>query len=321
MPREKRARHSFILLEALASLSILSMIVAGMTTGAVAMMETGNYVADAAAAQDRADQIFSMLKMPADFCGYGLPRSVDLYRKIFAPAALAPPFSWDGVISVVDTQMKNGAVRKNGTCRIVYGIRSGYSIMDVVAVSGDILKIRISGIDDKLESVPSRLRPDSLKNWALFGSGLPFARPLWLKSGAKDAYTGKYLNLVWNRSLSPETELRLHKNDELLYLGAIECNITLYDEKEEEGIFYIKDMRGGGRQPRENGVMDARFVLDPDRRVLRVFLLIRGNRRYEDIKTKGTPPGWPPDYAREIPKQARHYRLFAFSESFELKNN
>jgi hypothetical protein len=141
---------------------------------------------------------------------------------------------------------------------------------------------------------------------------------MWLSGDMKESGSATILNLVWNKAGSPEAEITIHKNDYLFYMDAMECEVNIKDDGEE--IFYIKDMREGAWQPRERGVIDARFALDPGRRVLRVLLLVRGDRRYDHIKTKDTPPGWPQEYAPDITPAARHYRLFTFAESFELKN-
>ncbi|MDR1514208.1 MAG: hypothetical protein LBS45_00810 [Synergistaceae bacterium] len=326
-PGRNRSSRSFILLESLASLSVLSMIVTGVVVGAIAIMETGNYVADVAAAQDRADQIFSLLKMPADLCGYGLPKSAPLYRQAFAQAGIKEPFNWDGVISVMDNKIINNVFRKNGVCRIVYGIPTGACLMRSSVISDDQVRISAKVIGkseggkvmlDRLDPVKSPDRPRSVKNWLLFGSALPQACPMWLSGDMEVSFIGKKLNLVWNKTAFPDAPINIHKHDNLFYMGAIEFGADKTSKGED--IFYINNLRGGGRQPRELGIIDARFELHPGRKILRVLLLVRGDRRYEEIKTKDVPAGWPAEYASDIPNEARHYRLFAFAESFELKN-
>jgi hypothetical protein len=304
------------------------MIVSGILLGSLAILETGNYVADAAAARDRADQVFSMLKLPADLCGYGLPKSAPLYRKAFAQAGNKDPFNWDGVISVTDTKIINNSFRKNSTCRIVYGILTGACLADSVVISDDEVRISAKVIGkseagkvmlDRLDPVRSRYElPKSVKNWLLFGSALPRTCPMWLSGDMETSSAGKKLNLVWNKAAFPDAPINIHKHDNLSYMAAIEFGADTNSKGEE--IFYVNNLTGGGRQPRERGIIDARFELSGGGKILRVLLLVRGDRRYAEVKTKSVPEGWPARYAPDIPEESRHYRLFAFTESFELKN-
>jgi hypothetical protein len=326
----RRASGAFILLEAVVSLSILSLIVAGIMTGAIVILEIGNYVADVGAAHDKADQVFSMLKYPADFCGYGMPASAALYREAFANVSGKEPFNWDGVISISDTKMNDGGgYRKNGTCRIVYAVPNGARVLEDTVISEDKFQLRAYGDKTILEYLeptilpnegskesPKYKEPKSVKNWILFSSSLPIRRPMWVLE--KTGYSRiKKLTLKWNKAVSQDALINIHRNDALCYMDAIECEVNT---SKGDTVFYIKNLRGGGRQPKEDGVIDVRFSLDADRKMLYALLLVRGDRRYEEIKTKGIPSGWPPEYAADIPENARHYRLFTFAESFELKN-
>ncbi|MDR0615708.1 MAG: hypothetical protein LBG29_02775 [Synergistaceae bacterium] len=314
----KRSSSAFILLEAIASLSILSMIAAGITTGAIAILEIGHYVADVGAAYDRADQVFSMLKRPADLCGYGMPGSAALYREAFANVSDKAPFSWDGAISIADTEISKGVYRKNGTCRIVYCLASGAHVMKDTTASADKFQLTAYGKGTILEWIePASEKPTLLKNWVLFGSSLPLQHPMWISDKIEGYTSIKKLTLNWNKPASADGSINFHRNDGLYYICAIECQVSAFGG---DAIFYVKDFRGGGRQPKENGIIDARFRMDEGRKMLYVALLVRGDRRYEGIKTAGTPSGWPEEYAPDIPESARRYRLFAFAESYELKN-
>jgi hypothetical protein len=317
----RRASGAFILLEAVASLSILSLIVAGITTGAIAILEIGNYVADVGSAYDRADHVFSMLKYPADLCGYGMPESVTLYREVFSNVGSTVPFNWDGVISIADTRMHGGGYRKNGTCRIVYGIPTGAYVLEGGVISEDTFQLTAYGSYTFLDLLKPAKEPKSVKNWILLGASMPIRRPMWVLDKMEGMTSLRKMTLMWNKAASADTEIIIRRNDNLCYMGAIECEVNTVKEETamEDTVFYIYDLRGGGRQPREDGVIDIRFSLDADRKMLYVMLLVRGDRRYEEIKTKEIPD-WPQEYAADIPEAARHYRLFAFAESFELKN-
>jgi hypothetical protein len=117
-------------------------------------------------------------------------------------------------------------------------------------------------------------------------------------------------------------ELIIPRNDALFYLRAAEMQTRAFDNWQSDGdfAFFTNDCTGSGWQPRVMGVVDARFELDDDRRLLRVSLLVRGEKRYGRIVTEGTPSGWPDDWAGDIPEIARRYRLYTHSVAIDLKN-
>jgi hypothetical protein len=213
--------------------------------------------------------------------------------------------------------MVASASRKNGTCRIVYGIPSGVRTRAEAATSEDIFVLEMTGVPKLLELVHSGESPNSVKDWALFGSMLPECRPIWLAGVIADSGASKKMRFRWYKPLSPDCEIYIPENDELFYLGAIECKVGI---RNGEFLFYVNDFKGDGEQPRESGVVDIRFELDDSKRLLKVMLLVAGNIRYDEIKTKRTPTGWTEEYASDIPESARHYRLFAYTELFGLKN-
>jgi hypothetical protein len=315
-PYDKGKRGAYFLMELAVTMSALFIMISGITHFALMVLETVNYIADTGAARERANQVFSILKLPADFCGYGLQKSVSLYKETFGDVNNFEPFSWDGPISVVDSALPS-ILRKNGTCRIAYGIPSSSAYIGMEAsVSDDVFDLLTSGNPSLLEKA-SYDDPLTPKNWILVGSMLPNRRPMWLSKKIEDFAPYKKLTLKWVRPLSGGSGISVHKNDALVYLSAIQCEVK---QTGDDYTFYVKNYRGGGNQPREKGVIDVRFELDSGGKLIKVMLLVRGNRRYSDIKTKETPVGWPEKYASDIPVPARHYRLFAFSESFELKN-
>jgi hypothetical protein len=312
----KGKRGAFFLMELAMTMSALFIMVSGITHFSLAVLETVNYIVDASAARGRANQVFSILKLPADFCGYGLQKSVSLYKEAFGDVNAFEPFSWDGPISVVDSELPS-TLKKNGKCRIAYGIPSSSAYIGMEAsASDDVFDLLTSGNPSLLEKA-SYDGPLTPKNWILVGSMRPDRRPMWLVKGIKDFAPHKKLTLKWIRPLPSGGEIYAPKNDSLFYLSAIQCEVK---QTGDDYTFYVKNYRGGGNQPRERGIIDVRFELGSGGKLLKVLLLSRGDRRYSDIKTKETPIGWPEKYASDIPESARHYRLFVFSESFELKN-
>jgi hypothetical protein len=52
------------------SIMALSMVTAGIMLSSLVIIEVRNYAEDVGTAQDRADQVFSILKLPLDHSGY-----------------------------------------------------------------------------------------------------------------------------------------------------------------------------------------------------------------------------------------------------------
>jgi hypothetical protein len=111
--------------------------------------------------------------------------------------------------------------------------------------------------------------------------------------------------------------LLIPQNDEMSLIRAMECGVLIYDG---DPTFFSDNHLGGGKQPRVSGVIDARFEIASPHNLLRVFLITRGERRHDGEISSSPPPGWPEKYATVISPEARHYRLYAFTASFELKN-
>jgi hypothetical protein len=308
---------AFTLVEVLFAALTIPLVMASIITGTLFFTEIGSYAEDVCIAQDRAEHTFSLMKLPIDHSGYGLPKDASEYKAAFG-SGLGKPFSWNGPMSVEDATV-GGNIRKNAACRIAYGIPSMVYVKSEVVTSSDTLELSASGMPDLLETTAgAKAKPSAVKNWVLAGSMLPYSRPFWITSAADAAKNGKKLSLRWNKPLGFSEEIFIPENDELFYLGAVECRVLA--SSDGDYIFYMEDYRGGGRQPRQEGVIDARFEIDSSKKMLKVHLLVRGERRYDEIKTTGTPVGWPEKYASDIPDLARRYRLFAFSESFALKN-
>jgi hypothetical protein len=309
-------RRSFILVEIVMSMFALSMIVGGIMSGTLLMAEISYFSEDSAIARDRADNVFSIMRLPADMCGYGMPRGAAEYKTAFR-GGTGSPFNWEGVVDTLDIKVEidNKSVwRTDASCRIVYGIPTKIYTKCETEVSGGSLNLRTDDSPGLLESVQLG-KPNSVKNWIISGSLTP-RRPMWLKTSSKSG-PENILHLMYNEPDEEPAPMFIPENDRLFYMGAMDWRVLV---TETDFVFYVNNLRGGGTQPVQNGVVDARFELDETKRTLKVWLLVRGDRMYSEVRTAGIPSGWPVEYSANIPTKARHYRLFAFSESFALKN-
>jgi hypothetical protein len=305
--------------EVVISVMVISLTAAGIMLGALAFLETGRYAEDVGAARERAEHVFSMIRLPLDHCGYGMPGDPYEYREAFSEIKLEP-FLWDGAISVANAILSKaggGGRRLNAACRIAFGLPSGVRVKKELPTSRDRIEVIAGEKPSLLEIVNTGDNPDSVKNWALLGAILPRRRPLWLDNSSKSAPGETILSFKQGGGSALQDGIFIPENDEIFYLGAICCYVDFFND---DYTFFITDFRGGGAQPKVKGVADARFELDDSKKLLKVTLLVRGNRRYDHVKTMGTPAGWPEKYASDIPASLRRYRLFAYTESFELKN-
>ncbi|MDR3320866.1 MAG: hypothetical protein LBS93_00330 [Synergistaceae bacterium] len=310
-------RRSFILVEIVISICAMSLVIAGIMSGALLIAEIGAFSEDTAAARDRAEDVFSIMRLPADMCGYGMPREKSEYRTAFRGGA-GSPFDWEGAIKTFDISVKIDGrfiMRKNGGCRISYGIPTKIYVSREATASGGSLDLYTDDTPAFLDPVFTG-NPNSPKNWIISGSMTPFPCPMWLKTSSKSG-SETILKLMYNEFDGCPEAISIPENERLFYMGAMDWRALV---TESDFVFYVNNLRGGGNQPRRDGIVDARFEVDGSNRVLKVWLLVRGDRRHSGVKTSGIPSGWPPEYAGDIPSEARHYRLLAFSESFGLKN-
>lgn len=312
-----RRTRAFTLAELAVYLTIISAVMGSLPQVAALCVSAYDAMIDGHSSLDRTARVFAILQAPLDMCGYGMPKEPDEYRAAFYMNDLSP-FNWPGPISVTESLIDINVNRANSHCRIVYAVPSGVMTSGVCDASGAAFEIRTYTSPKLLEPIGSK-EPNSVKNWLLFGASTPKPAPAWLYS--TPSFSGDSYTLVLRRIDTGGT-VRLAAGDEICYLRAMECMTRPYDAgaHKDDFMFYTNDRAGSGWQPRVPGVVDARFEADAENGVLRVWLLVRGDRRYAEKISAGTPDGWPDEYAADIPDRMRHYRLYAYSRTFRLKN-
>jgi hypothetical protein len=207
---------------------------------------------------------------------------------------------------------------ENGICRIAYAVKTNIRTLAPVITSDDAAEVWANGAPGLLAPVYGDKKPNSVKNWIVFGSMIPDLYPMWAyKEPQKLPDKSAVLSLKWNKPPGADVTIFIPENDELFYLRSMECNTILNNG---DYVFTTNDLTGSGWQPRVSGVIDVRFELLGDGNLLRVTALTRGKTRYDTMVTRGNPSGWPEEYARAIPDEARHYRLLVSKTSFALKN-
>lgn len=313
-------RRAFTVIELLVAVPVFALLASGMVYILAAHVTMQVRTNDEAAARARADRVYAILREPLAMCGYGMPRDKAAYRNAFrtgkAPATeiLAKDFNtWPGPICVIPSAVGEEE-RQRGSCLIAYAIPSRATTTHAVVTSADRITIELSDNPALLELTKTAYGPTSPKNWALFGAMHPSPRPLWF------AAPGGSKKIVLRRTTpaSHDEIVTIHQNDELYYLRVAMAEAGLYGKG--DWAFFTDHRDGSGRQPRVTGIVDARFEPAPSKRTLKMHLLVRGDHRHPERITRGTPDGWPEEYAGSIPDSARHYRLYAFEMTFGLRN-
>ena len=304
-------QRAFSLTELLIGAALMSLVFLGLVEVCFQAFKPLSYIEDVRLSQSRAERVFSLLRMPFDHCGYGMPKDSVGYRRAFGSMDYEP-FNWDGPLSV-ERAIFDSTPREKGECRIVFGIRARVRVTQSLAVSSDTFQAKTSGKPHLLECPSIGQKPLSVKNWILLGSMLPDSSPLWQRalSGSDTS-----LELKAGAPLSGTEEIFIPANDEIFYLRAFKCRVK---RSQNDFAFYINDHTGSGEQPRVDGIVDARFEYDAENRLVTVLLLVKGENR-QDEKITGAVKDWPAEYAGDIPEDARHYRLFVYKAHFGLKN-
>lgn len=314
MFRQKR-KKAFTLVELVLYIVMLTAVIASTPHAALLCRLAYSSVMDEQSAHKRAGKVLAIIGPPLEMCGYGLPKEPTEYRAAFGSVSIAP-FNWSGPISVTDSTIELFVNKKASNCRIAYGVPTGNYVTSCDEIRSASFGLKTDGLPHLLEAGKSKSY--EVKNWIIAGAATPRFSPAWLASAHAASGGGYTLNL---RRTDTGDAVRFASNDELHYLRVMECRTRPYDGMAKKDFaFYTNDHMGSEWQPRVLGVVDARFEVDSDRGLARIWLLVRGNTRYSGVKSPGTPAGWPEEYAKDIPREMRNYRLYAYTRSFRLKN-
>ena len=312
--RVMRRSEAVCLSEILVSLLIIPILLCGLASVTYIPLQIMRHAEDISVAQDRAEMVFSILAAPLEHCGYGLPKKPDDYVDAFNTPI--PPFNWPGALSI-ETAVLPNSLRENGKCRIAYAVETKTRTITKAETTSDTLWLRVNSVPSLLVAGGSGSGAD-VNNWILFGSMMPYCLPARKNMAQTTLPNGDVsISVMFNRHTPDDEAIIIPENDELFYLRAMECQVR---STAEGSIFATMDHMNTGWQPRVEGVVDVRFELAPNGELIHVWTLTHGARRFSDVVTKGTPPGWPEKYARDIPDEYWHYRLVAREAVFSLQN-
>ncbi|MDO5115318.1 MAG: hypothetical protein Q4D58_04405 [Synergistaceae bacterium] len=252
-------------------------------------------------AERKAETVAAILDEALLCCGIGVPFDAGDYKASFGSRTFNP-FSWHGPLSVAEG--KSG--EENGTLRLAYGVQEG--VRTDAACSSDSGELFISFTStpnpDYLELGATYNKGNFVKNWILFENISPPRLPLLVTQ-----LSGRSLKV---RSTG-RVPFAVPKGDRLTLFRAMECYAA-------SGTFYTKDFRTAGEQPRESAVCDARFELDPGRKLLTIYLLVRGSGPPLSAGRIYGGEDWPRSYLEPWERTELSGNLYAFKLERNLPN-
>lgn len=247
----------------------------------------------------RCELALSLLRDAVLHCGYGMPAGVASFRESFAHLARSP-FDWEGPVSVLDAR---GGAREGAELRLLYAAPSNARVLAFE---------RTGSFDCRLSlNVPlggsargAAIANSRVADWLLFGEMCPRSVPLCIR-----AFSATRIELV---SAVPLDGLEILPGERLFVLSALRA-------WSESGVFYTDDCTGSGRQPRVQGVVDARFAYDPPKSQLSVWVLARGDLVREHSH-HSIPASWPEAFRASLSQDATRYRLVARTAVWKIAN-
>ena len=254
-------------------------------------------------AQNRIFSALSLIRHPVFYCGMGMPVDTEEYRVAFGRSRFQP-FNWAGPVSAV----KNSLGKENGELRIVYAksehiklkenfeyIKQGKTISFTKNINENSIIPRNSGI------------PENTRNCIIFKSSFPVFNPLIVRSANKNSP-----HVVVESFINPNF-FKLYKNDTMYVL----CAMKVFCKS---GVLYTNDFKIAGDQPRVDGVNDIRFNVNKDKQNITIYLLVRGNQKFDTFKEIIGIEQCPTELAEEWTCKKSNYQRYAVKTVWRLPN-
>lgn len=251
-------------------------------------------------AHKRISRAESLLKAPLFYCGFGMPVDASIYKVAFGSQKY-DPFRWDGPISV----KKGPSGFDNSELRVSFA-RPGSAKLTRMTQSetpDGVVNLHKYPDQNEIGDTYSNNSPD-VRNWVLFPTSFPPSTPFCVTG-----LTGKTMSVNNNMGRS----FSISGGDRVHHMRAM-CVYSLND------CLYTKDFRAPGAQPRIKGIMDIRFDLDIEKRLVKVYILARGDRLYDTPKEIEGREEWPEEYIRQWDEKGSKYKLFASKTVWYLPN-
>jgi len=289
-PRPLRKR-GLSLTELLVALSILAIAISSILVVFVGFLKHFEQSDDVVAAQQRAESVMAFLQRPIQNAGLGLPKSTEVFKSCFTGSGL-PWANWEGAVSTPEAL-------NHKELRVVYAVPSGAIVSSEVDFTKNENKtvVFVSSHSPALNLVTD---PSKTNGWIVFPtSGFP----------CKVIAKGPPL------TVNPTESTAVARFDELFYLKAIRVYVS---GDVQTGQLFVEESGTSNAVPLVDGVVDARFDYDVGKAVLTIWLLTRGNRRYDTVQTFADQ--WDSAKFGDVHTEAKHYRLKVTRTVWKVRN-
>lgn len=290
----------FILTELIISLAIFLIITAAILNSLTLSSNKITAFMDYRKAMIRTAKAVALLKMPAFYCGFGMPVGAAEYKKAFGNQKF-DPFRWEGPIKsytgpsgFADSELRIAFAapgRSRLTKMTLSETKEGYLYLDKLPEKGDIGE-SFSGYSF------------DIRNWIFFADTFPPGLPFCITG-----LSGKIMTV--KNYISPAFSIL--QNDRLYHFRAIRIYCL-------NGTVYTKDHRSPGDQPRVSGIMDMRFQVDAELKTLTVYVLARGDHEYSEKREIIDAYLWPEEYISPWKDKRSKYQLYASKTVWRLPN-
>lgn len=299
-PMKSHKNKAFSLIELVVSIGIMLIMAPLFISTVKIAVDRIDIDTEHMKAHKRISRAESLLKAPLFYCGLGMPVDASIYKVAFGSQKF-DPFRWDGPISV----KKGPSGFDNSELRVSFA-RPGSTKLTLMTQSETpygVVNLHKCPDQNEIGDTYSNNSSD-IRNWVLFPSTFPPSTPFCVTGLNKKTM---YVKNNLGRSFS------ILRGDRLYHMRAM-CAYSHND------CLYTKDFRVSGAQPRIKGIIDIRFDLDIEKRLVKVYILARGDRLYDSPKEIEGREEWPEEYLRQWDEKGSKYKLFASKTVWYLPN-
>lgn len=293
-------KAGFSLIELVVSITVMLMIMPPMLSTMKVVINGLFYNVEYKKGHSRITRTEALLRAPLFYCGMGMQTEPSKYKKSFGNQKY-DPFRWEGPISV----QKGPSGHENSELRVSFA-RPGSTRLRQMAQSGTpegLLMLHKFPEQNEIGDAFSSNSPD-IRNWVIFPTSFPPSTPFCIMG-----LQGKTMSVKNNMG----RPFSISRGDRVHHMRAM----SLYSLND---FLYTKDFRFPGAQPRIKGVLDVRFDLDIEKKIVIVYVLTRGDRLYDTPQKIEGVEELPDEYIRQWAEKGSRYKRFASKTVWYLPN-
>lgn len=299
-------RPAFTLVEMLVTLAVFAIVSGILLSALVAAAGQLEFFADYRKAVNRAASVEAFLRMPAAYCGYGVPFEAERYKAAFGNYP-GEPFNWEGPVSVGTAKQQftdNNDRRADNALFIAYVQPGTAKTKSLTILDGGNNLMELDQAPESREIEITKPAEAVCKSFICFGSAVPPGTPLRVSRINKN---------VIMLSSANASSVSIQKGDRMRLFRAM--TVFAYNDN-----LYTYDYSGSGKQPRLSGICDLRFNVDAGAKNLTAYVMTRGDKKYKKRQTVRGESEWPSDYLADSFNNQQGYLLLVTKIVLELPN-